>query len=90
MEDAIKTVSWDLDGAEKQLRELALQFSAVNGNIANLDGQMEIVTGLIHRMDTMARFLQHVQDGLLADAAGAQSVSWEPTTRVQTPARAEM
>lgn len=90
LEDAIKTVSWDLDGAEKQLRELALQFSAVNGNIANLDGQMEIVTGLIHRMDTMARFLQHVQDGLLADAAGAQSVSWEPTTRVQTPARAEM
>ncbi|OLQ05703.1 hypothetical protein AK812_SmicGene11051 [Symbiodinium microadriaticum] len=90
--DAIKTVSWDLDGAEKQLRELALQFSAVNGNIANLDGdplipeqgQMEIVTGLIHRMDTMARFLQHVQD------PGAQSVSWEPTTRVQTPARAEI
>eukprot|EP00439_Symbiodinium_sp_Y106_P066438 s1882_g10.t2 len=62
LEDAIKTVSWDLDGAEKQLRELAMQFSAVNGNIANLDGQMEIVTGLIHRMDTMARFLQHVQD----------------------------
>lgn len=90
LEDAIKTVSWDLDGAEKQLRELAMQFSAVNGNIANLDGQMEIVTGLIHRMDTMARFLQHVQDGLLADAAGTQSVSWEPTTRVQTPARAEM
>eukprot|EP00913_Durusdinium_trenchii_P017177 g16153.t1 len=30
----------------------------------NLDGQMEIVTGLIHRMDAMGRFLQHIQNGM--------------------------
>ncbi|CAK9039030.1 unnamed protein product, partial [Durusdinium trenchii] len=67
LEDVIKNISWDLDGAEKQLKELANQFASVNQmqlHMQNLDGQMEIVTGLIHRMDAMGRFLQHIQNGM--------------------------
>jgi len=67
LEDAIKTISWDLDGAEKQLKDLATQFSGIlqmQSQMQNLDGQMEIVTGLIHRMDAMGRFLQHIQNGM--------------------------
>lgn len=60
LEEAMKSISWEL-------KELATQFGNVaqmQSQMQNLDGQMEIVTGLIHRMDAMGRFLQHVQDGM--------------------------
>lgn len=56
----MKSISWEL-------KELATQFGNVaqmQSQMQNLDGQMEIVTGLIHRMDAMGRFLQHIQDGM--------------------------
>lgn len=60
LEEAMKSISWEL-------KELATQFGNVaqmQSQMQNLDGQMEIVTGLIHRMDAMGRFLQHIQDGM--------------------------
>ncbi|CAJ1371896.1 unnamed protein product, partial [Effrenium voratum] len=67
LEEDVKSVCWTLDGSEQKLKDLTKQFSSVSAmqsQMASMDGQMEIVTGLIQRTDTMVRFLQHIQNGM--------------------------